>query len=215
MDSLYRAKIIGRAARIALGIFLVARSGVMFADFGTDASLASVAFVYWLATTGESLLRSLLMLVMPERFYVTGIGFVLAVLSITLVGALNYSWVARSIIGLSTSIIERVPLVRAVYGMLKDMMRFFVHSEKDAFDQVVMVQHEASGVQALGFVTRSNFDDLPAGIGGPEQVAVYIPMSYQLGGFMLIVPKKSVQPVDMSMDQALRIAVTAGMATNK
>ncbi len=175
----------------------------------------TIYIVYWLATTGESLLGSLLLLVMPEEYYVTGMGFVLAVLGITLVGALNYSWVAQSIIGLSTSILERVPLVRAVYGMIKDMMRFFVHSEKDAFDQVVMVQHESSGVRALGFVTRSSFDDLPAGIGKPGEVAVYIPMSYQLGGFMLVVPKSSVQPVEMSMEQALRLAVTAGMATNK
>jgi uncharacterized membrane protein len=174
----------------------------------------TIYIVYWLATTGESLLRSLLLLVLPEEYYITGMGFVLAVSSITLIGALNYSWVARSIIGLSTSILERVPLVRAVYGMIKDMMRFFVHSEKDAFDQVVMVQHESSGMRALGFITRSNFDDLPAGIGGAEEVAVYVPMSYQLGGFMLVVPKSSVQPVDMSMDQALRLAVTAGMASN-
>lgn len=172
----------------------------------------TIYIVYWLITRGEGLLRSLLLLVLPEQYYVTGIGFVLSILAIILIGALNYSWVARSILGIGTGILERVPLVRAVYGMLKDMMRFFLHSEKDGFDQVVMVRVAAGKARALGFITRTDFSELPSGIGAEDQVAVYVPMSYQLGGFMLVVPRDQIEVIDMSMDQALRFAVTAGMA---
>ena len=172
----------------------------------------TIYIVYWLVTRGEGLLRSLLLLVMPEEYYVTGIGFVLALLAIILIGALNYSWVTRSFLELGTGLLERVPLVRAVYGMLKDMIRFFLHSEQDGFDQVVMVRVGAGEARALGFITRSDFSELPPGIGATDSVAVYVPMSYQLGGFMLVVPRGQIEVIDMSMDKALRFAVTAGMA---
>ena len=67
----------------------------------------------------------------------------------------------------------------------------------------------------LGFVTRSSFDDAPAIPGGDDRVAVYLPMSYQIGGFTVMVPRSSIADVDMSVEECLRFAMTAGVAENK
>ena len=67
----------------------------------------------------------------------------------------------------------------------------------------------------MGLVTRKQFADLREGIGEEGEVAVYFPMSYQIGGFTLIMPKDRIQPVDMTMDQAMRFALTAGVTSRK
>jgi uncharacterized membrane protein len=78
--------------------------------------------------------------------------------------------------------------------------------------QVVMVTVGQPSVRLLGFVTREDFSDCPEGMGGEDKVAVYLPMSYQIGGYTVNVPRSCVEPIDMSFQDAMRYALTAGMA---
>jgi uncharacterized membrane protein len=77
--------------------------------------------------------------------------------------------------------------------------------------QVVRVR-VADHMHLIGFVTREDFTTLPAGLGGADVIAVYLPMSYQVGGYTVLLPRRLVEPVDMSVEDALRFAVTAGMS---
>jgi uncharacterized membrane protein len=94
-------------------------------------------------------------------------------------------------------------------------MGFFGGSDKGKFNKVVMVSLGGTGARILGLVTREDFGSLPAGIGGDDRVAVYLPMSYQVGGFTAIVPRSAIEQVEMSMEEAMRFAVTAGMSTTR
>jgi uncharacterized membrane protein len=91
----------------------------------------------------------------------------------------------------------------------------FVSGDKQRqMNRVVMVDMAADGSHRLiGFVTREKFDDLPGGIGSSDQVAVYLPMSYQLGGYTVLMPRDRVHAVDMPIEQAMRFALTAGVHT--
>jgi uncharacterized membrane protein len=60
---------------------------------------------------------------------------------------------------------------------------------------------------------RSDFADLPAGVGGPSEVAVYLPMSYGIGGYTVIVPRAAITPIDMSGEAAMKFLLTAGLKT--
>jgi uncharacterized membrane protein len=66
-------------------------------------------------------------------------------------------------------------------------------------------------MRLLGFITRSDFSDLPPGVGKEGEVAVYLPMSYQVGGYTILVPRSRVTAVDMSREEALRFLLTAGI----
>jgi uncharacterized membrane protein len=94
-------------------------------------------------------------------------------------------------------------------------MGFFSSSDKKPMRRAVMVTVGNTSLRLIGFITREDFGDLPAGIGGDGNVAVYLPMSYQIGGFTTMVPRSAVQPIDMSIEQAMRFAVTAGMSEVK
>ena len=92
------------------------------------------------------------------------------------------------------------------------MVSFFAHTDKKEFNQVVMVRPVKDGPEMLGFLTRSHWDDMPDGFGGEGKLGVYLPMSYQIGGFLIVVDESDVRPIEMEMEEALRIALAAGIS---
>ena len=99
------------------------------------------------------------------------------------------------------------------YAPLKDLMRFLVQTEGERrFGQVVMVEFEQLSARLLGFVTCEEGREVSGLERDADSVAVYLPMSYQIGGFMVLVPRSAIEPVDVSVETALRLAITAGMS---
>lgn len=164
---------------------------------------------YTAVVAGETLLRNLVLLVLPQERYWPGMGFLLSVALVLVAGLLMYSFVVRRVYRFLTAVLERIPVVKSVYGMIVDVVRLFGSAEERPFRKVVLVTHQ-EGFEQIGFLTRDDFADLPD-IGGGK-VAVYLPMSYQLGGFTIVVPKDRVRELAMSVEEALRFCVTAGVA---
>jgi uncharacterized membrane protein len=171
--------------------------------------------IYWLATSAESVLGRAIRLVIDDR-YVPGLG-VLAGLLITLaVGVLLRIWVFRMVFALGEAVLQKIPGIKSIYGSIRDLVGFFDASKQREFDKTVMVAVGDENTRLMGLVTRDDFSDLPGGIGDEQTVAVYLPMSYQLGGFTVMVPKDKISPVDMKVDQAMQFVLTAGVsAENK
>ena len=171
--------------------------------------LALTGYLAYAAVVGcETLLRNLVLLFVPEERYVPGMGFAMSVVLLLLAGLGMYSFVVRAAYRGLTGIVERIPVVKSVYGMITDVMRLFGDSANKPFRRVVLVAVR-DGVEQLGFLTKDGFSDHPDI--GADKVAVYLPMSYQLGGFTMIVPKDRVRDVAMSAEEALRFCVTAGV----
>ena len=104
-----------------------------------------------------------------------------------------------------------IPLVKGVYKALKDFFGLFSNDSSTDLLQVVSVQLPGSEMRLLGFITRSDFSDLPPGVGREGEVAVYLPMSYQVGGYTVLLPRSRLQEVAMSREEALRFLLTAGI----
>ncbi len=167
----------------------------------------TVYFIYWLVNTTDLMIGTIL----PEESEFPGRGIAFAIFFIVLIGMLMHFWLIRWFYNWGVSIVLRIPLIKTIYSMLRDMMGFFSHSEKKSFSQVVIVQVIEDGPEMLAFVTKDDPNSLHPNIDGTGKVAVYLPMSYQIGGFLMLVDKERVKPVDMAMDEALRLVLTAGM----
>ncbi|MBN2489815.1 MAG: DUF502 domain-containing protein [Planctomycetes bacterium] len=168
--------------------------------------------VYWLASLAEKSLGALIATVLPHGLRLPGLGVVAALFCVLVAGLVMKLWFARLFLRWAESLLERVPLVKTLYGSVRDLITFAVGSgSKPAMKQVVTVALCGGGVKLLGFVTREDFGDLPHGLGGEEVVAVYLPMSYQIGGFTILVPKSETQSIDMSLEDAMRFAITGGV----
>jgi uncharacterized membrane protein len=173
--------------------------------------LAVTVFLFiWLGTAAERMLSIAIKWVLPNGWYVTGMGVVGGVVLIFLVGLLVNIWGVPRLIRFGERFVERIPLVKTIYGAVRDLLGFFSKSGGvGAVSQVVMVSIGDTG-RAVGLLTRERFDGLPTGLGGEGYVAVYVPFSYQIGGFTLILPRERVEPLDMSLEDAMRFIVTAG-----
>ncbi len=171
----------------------------------------TVYFIYWLGVTTESLLSGLLKVWLPAEIYVPGMGLVGGFVVLIVVGLLVNAYVVRRVITFSESLILRIPVVKTVYSAVRDLTGLMKVGEKGGeLQRVVMVQFGPGKV--IGFVTQENAT-LP-GLGTDEElVAVYMPMSYQIGGYTLYLPRDRIEPTDLTVEAAMRIVLTGGIQT--
>lgn len=172
--------------------------------------------LYWLGSTAETVLGGILQFVLPAGWYYPGLGLLIGVTGVYGVGLLLQGWLTRRILAWGERLLNRIPLVKTVYGSVKDLTGFFATDKRQEFDQVVALEINLGGApcRVLGFVTRSDFTGVPSGLAEGDSVAVYLPMSYQIGGYTVIVPRSAVRPVAMSRQDAMRFTLTAGMSTD-
>lgn len=171
----------------------------------------TLAIAWWLAASAERLLGGLLILLLPEGWYVPGMGLVSTMALILLVGLLSHVIIFQRLFEWGEGVLARLPLIKTIYSALKDFFGYFAPDANRGFSKVVMVRMSGQDYEALGFVTRETFDDLPINPVSEDPVAVYLPMSYQIGGYTLYLPRNSLTPVDMKFEDAMRLAVTGGV----
>ncbi|MBU0674990.1 MAG: DUF502 domain-containing protein [Proteobacteria bacterium] len=168
----------------------------------------------WLIGGAESLLGGLMQHFLPNDFYRPGLGVLVGILLVFLVGFFTEVLIIKRIAAYLEKVIYRIPLIKSIYGATRDFLGFLVQGESKGPRQVVLVTL-TEGVRHVGILTRKNLDFLQTPEVNSEQVAVYIPMSYQMGGFTVIVPLTSVVPLSLPLDQAMRFVMSAGIIEDR
>jgi uncharacterized membrane protein len=169
--------------------------------------------LYWLATTAEAFLGGFVKWLFPELPYWTGLGVLLGVALVFGVGLLMNAWITRRLVAAAESLLERIPLVKTIYGSIRDLAHMLTpKGPGERFQKVVSVA-VADRVRVIGFVTREDFAGLPDALGDRDElIGVYLPMSYQIGGYTAYMPRAAVEPLAMSVEDAMRFTLTAGMS---
>ena len=173
---------------------------------------ATLYLLYWATLATERALDGLLLFVLPREAYFPGQGLALGVVLVFLVGLMMRTWVARKVFAWTEGLMYRVPVVKSVYGALRDFAGFLSQPQKQGAQQVVLVRLGDTNLRVMGFVTRDDLAGLPPEMGDPGLILVYMPMSYQVGGYTALIPRASVQPIDMSFEEAMRFTLTAGLS---
>ncbi|MGA7984761.1 MAG: DUF502 domain-containing protein, partial [Burkholderiales bacterium] len=176
--------------------------------------LATVYFTLWLVTAAEQFVGKQLEWLLPDEYYRTGMGLALAVVVIFLVGLMMHALLFRRLFGMAEKLLLEIPLVRSVYAALRDLFGLFAEHQEAQALQVVSIELPGAGMRLLGFVTRRDFADLPEGVGKAGEIAVYLPMSYQIGGYTVFLPQERVTPVAMSREDAMKFVLTAGLKSS-
>ena len=139
-----------------------------------------------------------------------GAGMLATIGLIIVVGFLASNFVGRAVFGLIEKMFARAPFVKLVYSSIKDLLEAFV-GDKRKFDRPVVVSLDPGGnLKALGFVTREDLEMF----GLPGECAVYFPQSYNFAGNLLVVPRRSVTPLNADASQAMSFIVSGGVSGN-
>jgi len=171
----------------------------------------TLAILWWMAAGSERLMGATLKYVLPSGWYVPGMGLASGLALIALVGLLSHVLIFQKLIDLGEAIFHRLPLVKTIYTAIKDFIGY-LNPEKDGeLGKVVMVQLPGQPFQLIGFVTREQFDDLPFTPAADDPVAVYMPMSYQIGGYTLFLPRSALTPLDLPFEAAMRLVLTGAV----
>lgn len=171
----------------------------------------TLAILWWLARGAETFLGGLLMRVMPEGWYIPGMGVVSALAGTVLVGLLTHVILFQRLFAIGDAVFHRLPLVKTIYSALKDFVGYLSPDGKVAMSKVVLVRLPGQEFEQIGFVTREDFSRLPLPLTVEEPVAVYLPMSYQIGGYTLFLPRACLTPLDMSFEDGMKLVLTGAV----
>jgi uncharacterized membrane protein len=143
-------------------------------------------------------------------FSLPGAGVVLALAVLLLTGLLVTNLIGRRLVVWGEELLNRIPVVRSVYGGVKSFAES-VFSQSNSFRKVVMFEYPREGAWSIGFLTA---DDVPevSQKTGENHVAVYVSSALNAtAGWLIIVPRRMVRELDMSVDAALKMIITCGV----
>ncbi|MEK7469614.1 MAG: DUF502 domain-containing protein [Planctomycetota bacterium] len=156
--------------------------------------------------------HSLLDLRATDHWLKSAIGFPVAAVLIFFLGFLFASFLGRRLMGTFDHIVARFPIIGSIYGYGKQVSDFLMKSNKQVeFKSVVLVKYPYEGIWSIGFVTNDGISVLNERE-GKEMVTVCVPNAPTLiTGWVLILPRADVIPLDMSVDEAIPFIVSAGV----
>lgn len=146
-------------------------------------------------------------------FSLPGIGLVAAVAFFITVG-----WFARNVLGrmmitISEYVVHRVPVIRTIYGALKQIFETVMTSQSQAFREVVMFEYPRKGIWALGFVTGRTKGEVQR-LTDQEVVNVFLPTTPNpTSGFLLFVPRGDLHVMGMTVEEGIKMIVSGGILT--
>ena len=143
-------------------------------------------------------------------FSLPGIGAVFALIVLLLTGLLVTNLIGRRLIVWGEELLNRIPVVRTVYGGVKSFAES-VFSQSNAFRKVVMIEYPRAGAWSIGFLTAEDVPEVSERLHEPH-VAVYISSALNAtAGYLVIVRRRDVVELDMSVDAAMRMIITCGV----
>ncbi len=168
--------------------------------------------IIWFITFLEDSTQQLLLFILPDGADIPpGMGIIAGLFLLFFVGLMVNTYGMQYLMRLGSQIMESIPLVKSVYGAIQDIISVFNLSGKKDMKSVVSV--DVNGMQLIGFITGEEAGkDLFKDEG---RVGVYLPMSYQIGGFTVYIEKERLTYLDISVEQAMRIAITGGVQSHK
>ena len=196
------------------GVFGRLRSWFLTGLLVTAPVLLTVYITWWAIQLIDGQVAGILPGFDQLRFAnVPGVGLVIGVLLITVIGAIAAGFLGRWIIKLGESILNRMPVVRTIYGATKQILETVISTQSDAFREVVLVEYPRRDLWVIGFVTGGTKGEVARHI-DIDMVNVFVPTTPNpTSGFLLFCPRDEVIFMEMTVEDAVKLVVSGGIVT--
>mgnify|MGYP003676773329 CR=1 FL=1 len=145
-------------------------------------------------------------------FSVPGYGLLVALFLITMVGFLTANLVGRSVLGFGESLLDRMPLVRTVYKALKQIFETVLAEQNSSFKQAGLIEYPRKGIWSIVFIATETKGEVDKLLPENETIAVFLPTTPNpTSGFLLFVPRKDIHYLEMSVEEAAKMVISAGL----
>ena len=150
----------------------------------------------------------------PEEllgFHIPGLGVILTFIVLLITGMLAANFVGRYVVGGWESLLDRIPIVRTIYGGAKNFAEIVFSDSNDSFKQVLLIEYPRKGLFSLAFQTSSDLGEVQART-GEDVVCCFVPTTPNpTSGFVIMVPRKDIKVLDMDVDEALKMIISLGV----
>jgi uncharacterized membrane protein len=154
----------------------------------------------------------------PEEligFHIPGLGVILTFVVLFITGMLAANFVGRYVVGGWESLLDRIPIVRTIYGGAKNFAEIVFSDSNDSFKNVLLIEYPRRGLYSLAFQTSSELGEVQ-GRTGEDVVCCFVPTTPNpTSGFVIMVPRKDIRVLDMEVDEALKMIISLGVVPFK
>nr|WP_244592937.1 DUF502 domain-containing protein [Azospirillum palustre] len=177
----------------------------------------TVYIAWWFVSLIDGYIRPLIPSAYnPENylpFSIPGIGVLVVIIAVTLIGAFAAGYVGRLVLGVGEGVVGRMPVVRSVYGGVKQIFETVLAKKSNAFREVVAIQYPRPGVWSLGFITGSAHPEVQVKLAGEADdiVNVFIPCAPPTAGYLAMVPRREVTVLNMTVEDGLKLVMSGGI----
>jgi uncharacterized membrane protein len=145
------------------------------------------------------------------KIEIPGLGLVTLLILITLIGVVAQNYIGKQLIRFSEIIVNKIPILRAIYNTTKQFTEGLTHADKSAFRHVVLIEYPRPGVYSPGFLTGNSPPEACLKT-GQKLLSVFVPMvPNPMGGFLIFVPESQIIFLEMSVEDGIKLFITAGV----
>ncbi len=175
----------------------------------------------WLVWTLAGWVDGVVLPLVPRRFQpeqyiginLHGIGIIFFLLFTLTIGWTAKGLIGKSLLRWSENIVDRMPIVRSIYGGIKQIAETIFAQQDTSFDMACLLEYPRKGVWAIGFVSTTAKGEIARAVeGGEDMLSIFLPTTPNpTSGFLLFVPREDVTILDMSVEDAAKLVISAGL----
>ncbi|MDA2916346.1 DUF502 domain-containing protein [Nitrospinae bacterium AH_259_B05_G02_I21] len=152
---------------------------------------------------------------LPAGFRIPGLGILATAILIFVVGFITTTFVGGTIVTWGEKVLEKIPLVRTVYGGAKQVVEAVASQQTVAFNQVVMVEYPRKGLYSLAFVTRDSSGEIQQ-VDDRHLIYLFVPTTPNpTSGMLIAIPKEDVFPLSMTVEEGIKLVMSGGLLEPK
>ncbi len=143
---------------------------------------------------------------------IPGVGLIVAIIGLMLIGALTANLFGRTLFGYGELMLGRMPIVRNVYGALKQIFETVLSKSGSSFQRVGLIEYPRKGIYSIIFISTETRGEIQMRHGSDQLISVFLPTTPNpTSGFLLFVPERDVKILDMSVEEAAKMIISAGL----
>lgn len=180
---------------------------------------APIGLTIWITRWFIDLIDTWFTPLIPDRyqpdnylpFDIPGLGLLIAFVLLTLLGALTANFFGRAVLNFGERLVSRMPVVRSIYGALKQIFETVISQSNASFREVGLIEYPRNGIYSIVFIATQTGGEIVDKT-GHELISVFLPTTPNpTSGFLLFVPRADVQVLDMTIEEGAKMIISAGL----
>lgn len=146
------------------------------------------------------------------QFHLPGLGIIVTVFLVLVCGLIVRSYIGKALVRLGENFVEKIPVVRSIYQAVKQVAHSMLMDKSRSFKKAVLIEFPRRGLYSVGFITGSPDGEIKEKIGGDNYISVFVPTTPNpTSGFFMVVPMDELIFLDMSVEEAFTLIISAGI----